>query len=66
MPKHALKLSCHCAGEDPGTPAAFGSMGHEIMERLRPSQGTRNTVQVERDELIEVQPILIGGGLKSS
>lgn len=36
------------------------------MESLRPSQGTRNAVQVERDELIEVQPILIGGRLKSS
>lgn len=45
MPKHALKRSCGCAGSILHT--ASGSMGDSIMERFRPSQGTRNTGQVE-------------------
>lgn len=64
MPKHALKRSCGCAGNV--LHMASGSMGDSIMARLRPSQGTRNAVQVEREELVEVQPILTGGRLKSS
>lgn len=34
--------------EAPRSPAAFGSVGHWIMERFGPFQGTHNAVQTER------------------